>query len=123
MFTDALKLSNKCNCHIENKQLPFVEEALTKIGLIIVPLRIESVTSQSKLFPLKKVSKLCHPGPGKSVESIDYYKKLTTHKFWGNDFFVPLNYDEWLRQRYKNPYILPDEEKRMPAHSGGQVKL
>ena len=55
VFTDALKLSNKCNCHIENKQLPFVEEALTKIGLIIVPLRIESVTSQSKLFPLKKV--------------------------------------------------------------------
>ena len=55
MFTDALKLSNKCNCHIENKQLPFVEEALTKIGLITVPLRIESVTSQSKLFPLKKV--------------------------------------------------------------------
>ena len=55
VFTDALKLSNKCNCHIENKQLPFVEEALTKIGLITVPLRIESVTSQSKLFPLKKV--------------------------------------------------------------------
>ena len=75
------------------------------------------------IFPLKKVSKLCHPGPGKSVESIDYYKKLTTHKFWGNDFFVPLNYDEWLRQRYKNPYVLPNEEKRMPAHSGGQVKL
>ncbi len=55
VYTDAIKLSSKCGCDIENKQLPFVEEALTKIGLITVPIRIESVTTQTKYFSLKKI--------------------------------------------------------------------
>lgn len=75
------------------------------------------------IFPIKTVSKLCHPGPGKKIEDISFYKYVVKHLFWGHSFFVPIDYNLWLEQRYKNPFKLPQVSKRVPSHSGGEVKL
>lgn len=74
-------------------------------------------------LPLKKVSKLCHPGPGKKIEQISYYKCLADCLFWDHSFLIPRDYNKWLEQRYKNPFVLPDLSKRLPAHTGGEVEL
>lgn len=75
------------------------------------------------IFPIKTVSKLCHPGPGKKIEKISFYDCLVDHLFWGHNFLVPKDYNLWLKQRYKNPFELPKESNRVPSHSGGEVKL
>jgi len=74
-------------------------------------------------FKTKNVCKLCHPGKGKVPHSRQFYLNLREIPFESSLFFIPSHYEEWLRQRYSNPYKLPDEQNRKPEHVGGKVAL
>lgn len=75
------------------------------------------------LFRTKNVSKLCHPGKGKTPHSRKFYANIIDYRFEDSFFYVPNDYDEWLRIRYKDYKSLPKIEDRHPTHSGGKIKL
>jgi len=70
-------------------------------------------------LPLPLVCKNCHPGKNKIPLSSSFYKDTIEHKFENGLFFVPREYDEWLRKRYSLYYLtFPPVNDRHPTHGG-----
>ncbi len=62
-----------------------------------------------KYFPTKYVYKVAHPNYGVYPMDRSTFEDLIEHKFEDKTFFIPRNYDEFLRKRYGNYMELPPE--------------
>jgi len=63
------------------------------------------------VFPTKYVYKIAHPNNGIYPIPRETFEVLTEHKFEGRDFFIPVNYDDFLRKRYGNYMEYPPESE------------
>ena len=80
----------------------------------ILPLRLINFNRDfaMKLFdwlPTKYVYKICHPNNGVYPIKRSTFEDLIEHKFEDKTFFIPKDYDEFLRKRYGNYMEFPPE--------------
>ena len=62
-----------------------------------------------KPFNTKYVYKLSHPNNGVYPISRNTFEDLIETEFAGHLFFIPRNYDEFLRKRYGDYWVIPPE--------------
>lgn len=70
-----------------------------------------------------EVYKFCHAGKMKPVYPRSLYEDVIRHPFCGKEFYIPRDYDLFLRERYGDYMQLPPEEKRIMAHGVVECKL
>lgn len=61
------------------------------------------------LFPTTYVYKIAHPNNGIYPIPRETFEVLIEHKFENRNFFIPANYDEFLKKRYGNYMEYPPE--------------
>lgn len=64
-----------------------------------------------KPFNTKYVYKLVHPNNGVYPIPRETFEDLIEHQFEDRKFFIPRNYDEFLRKRYGNYMVFPAESE------------
>ncbi len=64
-----------------------------------------------KSFNTKYVYKVAHPNNGIYPISRETFEDLIEVNFEGHKFYIPRNYDEFLRKRYGNYMIIPPESE------------
>ena len=64
-----------------------------------------------KHLPTKFVYKVAHPNNGIYPIPRNTFEKLVEHKFEDKTFFIPENYDEFLRKRYGDYMQIPPESE------------
>lgn len=106
----------ECNCFQPKHKK--VLKLLSLFPYWMINLNQELAIRFLNVLPLRKVSKLCHPGKGKIPHSVSYYKDIIEWPFEKYRFLIPKNYSIWLGERYNDPMKLPNEEDRKPAHTG-----
>ena len=62
-----------------------------------------------KYWPTKYVYKVAHPNGGIYPMCRCIFEKLVEHDFEDKKFFIPKNYDEFLRKRYGDYMQIPPE--------------
>ena len=62
-------------------------------------------------FPTKYVYKISHPNGGIYPIPRCTFEDLIEHRFEDKIFFIPKNYDEFLRKRYGNYMEFPPESE------------
>lgn len=64
-----------------------------------------------KPFKTNYVYKVAHPNNGVYPIKRETFEVLIEHEFEGHKFFIPKNYDEFLRDRYGDYMIIPPESE------------
>lgn len=69
------------------------------------------------------VCKLCHHGPNKPPVSKSLLTDVIEVDYEGKKFFISREYDSYLKGRYGDYMKLPPEDKQVPCHTIGEVRL
>lgn len=74
----------------------------------------------------KKTKRVISYGSGyllKAVFDSDYCTNRILHKFMDKEYYIPKNYDKFLRQLYNDYMQLPPKEKQAPIHPIEDIKF
>ncbi len=98
------------------------------IPFLVIPLSVvNSTITRIMKYNYKnkgnRVNKLCHFGKNKPVIDASLFTDVIRVPFENYEFFIPREYDSFLRGRYGNYMELPPEEKQKPCHNINEVKL
>lgn len=93
----------------------------------VVPLKLINTMAKKimKYHYLKgdKVCKLCHYGPNKPIIDKSLFTDVIEVPFEGEMFFIPKQYDSFLKGRYGDYMQLPPIEKQKPCHEICELKI
>ena len=70
-----------------------------------------SAMKMFKHLPTKNVYKVAHPNNGIYPIKRETFEKLIEHDFEDKKFYIPENYDEFLRKRYGDYMQIPPESE------------
>lgn len=98
-----------------------------KMIAMLIPLKFinKMAAKNMKYHYLKgdKVCKLCHYGPNKPIIDKTIFTDVIEVPFEGKMFFIPKEYDNFLRGRYGDYMQLPPPEKQKPCHNVSEIKI
>lgn len=112
-------------------KLKLYESDLTK-SIKYLPFSVLSVKFINKMIDKQmkyyfgksdKVCKLCHFGKNKPPIDKSLFTDVIDFPFEDQHFYIPKEYDAFLRGRYGDYMKLPPVEAQKPCHGGGEVRI
>lgn len=101
----------------------FLYAPFTLLGRTIINrMSVKSMTRYNNGYS-KEVYKICHSGTMKPKYPRSIYTELIDWDFCGKKFYIPKEYDAFLRGRFGHYMELPPQEKRRPCHNIVECKI